>query len=97
MVMVLKFELVYFMQSFEFWFPNLNVELAQELEFTEDQIHQIRAENPNSLQDQSHALLKYWMDRGGDEATGRSPSRKHYLRICTAYTVCNGNGRNGFS
>ncbi|XP_072574822.1 uncharacterized protein [Paramormyrops kingsleyae] len=44
-------------------------ELAQELEFTEDQIHQIRAENPNSLQDQSHALLKYWMDRGGDEAT----------------------------
>ncbi|XP_048827075.1 LOW QUALITY PROTEIN: ankyrin-2-like [Brienomyrus brachyistius] len=44
-------------------------ELAQELEFTEDQIHQIRAENPNSLQDQSHALLKYWMNRGGDEAT----------------------------
>ncbi|PNI53601.1 ANK2 isoform 16, partial [Pan troglodytes] len=34
-------------------------ELARELDFTEEQIHQIRIENPNSLQDQSHALLKY--------------------------------------
>ncbi|XP_041076312.1 ankyrin-2-like isoform X12 [Polyodon spathula] len=44
-------------------------ELARELEFTEDQIHQIRIENPNSLLDQSHALLKYWMERAGKHAT----------------------------
>ncbi|KAJ8268874.1 hypothetical protein COCON_G00114810 [Conger conger] len=44
-------------------------ELAHELEFSEDQIHQIRSENPNSLQDQSHALLKYWMEREGKHAT----------------------------
>ncbi|KAK1175009.1 ankyrin-2-like isoform X6 [Acipenser oxyrinchus oxyrinchus] len=44
-------------------------ELARELEFTEDQIHQIRVENPNSLLDQSHALLKYWMERDGKHAT----------------------------
>ncbi|KAG8454047.1 hypothetical protein GDO86_000617 [Hymenochirus boettgeri] len=44
-------------------------ELARELDFTEEQIHQIRVENPNSLQDQSHALLKYWLERDGNSAT----------------------------
>ncbi|XP_034886198.1 ankyrin-2 isoform X7 [Mirounga leonina] len=44
-------------------------ELARELDFTEEQIHQIRIENPNSLQDQSHALLKYWLERDGRQAT----------------------------
>ncbi|XP_069048038.1 ankyrin-2 isoform X1 [Lepisosteus oculatus] len=44
-------------------------ELARELDFSEDQIHQIRIENPNSLLDQSHALLKYWMERDGKHAT----------------------------
>ncbi|XP_069487124.1 ankyrin-2 isoform X40 [Ambystoma mexicanum] len=44
-------------------------ELARELDFTEEQIHQIRVENPNSLQDQSHALLKYWLEREGKHAT----------------------------
>uniref|UniRef100_A0A670ZR44 Ankyrin 2 n=1 Tax=Pseudonaja textilis TaxID=8673 RepID=A0A670ZR44_PSETE len=44
--------------------------LARELDFTEEQIHQIRIENPNSLQDQSHALLKYWLERDGKHATG---------------------------
>lgn len=44
-------------------------ELARELDFTEEQIHQIRIENPNSLQDQSHALLKYWLERDGRHAT----------------------------
>ncbi|XP_041118623.1 ankyrin-2-like isoform X11 [Polyodon spathula] len=44
-------------------------ELARELEFTEDQINQIRVENPNSLLDQSYALLKYWMERDGKHAT----------------------------
>eukprot|EP00079_Xenopus_tropicalis_P037920 XP_017951691.1 PREDICTED: ankyrin-2 isoform X3 [Xenopus tropicalis] len=44
-------------------------ELAKELDFTEEQIQQIRVENPNSLQDQSHALLKYWLERDGKHAT----------------------------
>ncbi|XP_075716679.1 ankyrin-2 isoform X32 [Rhinoderma darwinii] len=47
-------------------------ELARELDFTEEQIHQIRVENPNSLQDQSHALLKYWLERDGKHATDSS-------------------------
>ncbi|XP_059026543.1 ankyrin-2 isoform X45 [Mustela lutreola] len=47
-------------------------ELARELDFTEEQIHQIRIENPNSLQDQSHALLKYWLERDGGQATDTS-------------------------
>ncbi|XP_053514083.1 ankyrin-2 isoform X7 [Artibeus jamaicensis] len=47
-------------------------ELARELDFTEEQIHQIRVENPNSLQDQSHALLKYWLERDGKLATDTS-------------------------
>ncbi|XP_076829658.1 ankyrin-2b isoform X6 [Brachyhypopomus gauderio] len=44
-------------------------ELARELEFGEEQINQIRAENPNSLQDQSHALLRLWTEREGTNAT----------------------------
>nr|XP_020019938.1 ankyrin-2 isoform X4 [Castor canadensis]XP_020019940.1 ankyrin-2 isoform X4 [Castor canadensis]XP_020019941.1 ankyrin-2 isoform X4 [Castor canadensis] len=47
-------------------------ELARELDFTEEQIHQIRIENPNSLQDQSYALLKYWLERDGKHATDTS-------------------------
>ncbi|XP_050973419.1 ankyrin-2 isoform X6 [Labeo rohita] len=44
-------------------------ELAKELEFNEDEIQQVRAENPNSLQEQSHALLQRWVDREGKHAT----------------------------
>ncbi|XP_071020688.1 mucin-16-like isoform X2 [Oncorhynchus clarkii lewisi] len=44
-------------------------ELARELEFSEERINLIRLENPNSLQDQSHALLKLWTDRDGKHAT----------------------------
>ncbi|XP_078259057.1 ankyrin-2-like isoform X32 [Rhinoraja longicauda] len=44
-------------------------ELARELDFSEEQIHQIRIENPNSLVDQSQALLKYWMERDGNGAS----------------------------
>ncbi|XP_051523161.1 ankyrin-2-like [Myxocyprinus asiaticus] len=44
-------------------------ELARELEFSEEQIGQIRNENPNSLQDQSHALIKLWKEREGKIAT----------------------------
>ncbi|XP_058496163.1 ankyrin-2-like [Solea solea] len=44
-------------------------ELARELEFSEDDIHLVRTENPNSLQDQSHALLQRWVEREGKHAT----------------------------
>nr|XP_046174801.1 ankyrin-2-like isoform X3 [Oncorhynchus gorbuscha] len=44
-------------------------ELARELEFSEERINLIRMENPNSLQDQSHALLKLWTGRDGKHAT----------------------------
>ncbi|XP_056156739.1 ankyrin-2b [Lampris incognitus] len=44
-------------------------ELARELDFSEERINLIRIENPNSLQDQSHALLELWADREGKHAT----------------------------
>ncbi|XP_026186409.1 ankyrin-2b isoform X7 [Mastacembelus armatus] len=44
-------------------------ELARELNFSEESINLIRIENPNSLQDQSHALLKLWAEREGKHAT----------------------------
>ncbi|KAK2860631.1 hypothetical protein Q7C36_004797 [Tachysurus vachellii] len=44
-------------------------ELARELEFDEEQVNQIRVKNPNSLQDQSHALIRLWTKREGTNAT----------------------------
>ncbi|XP_042368568.1 ankyrin-2b isoform X1 [Plectropomus leopardus] len=44
-------------------------ELARELDFSEERINLIRIENPNSLQDQSHALLKLWVEREGKHTT----------------------------
>nr|XP_057901935.1 ankyrin-2-like isoform X12 [Doryrhamphus excisus] len=44
-------------------------ELARELEFSEDDIQTVRSENPNSLQEQSHALLQRWVEREGKHAT----------------------------
>nr|XP_046236244.1 ankyrin-2b isoform X27 [Scatophagus argus] len=44
-------------------------ELARELDFSEERINLIRTDNPNSLQDQSHALLKLWAEREGKHAT----------------------------
>ncbi|XP_015258810.1 PREDICTED: ankyrin-2-like isoform X2 [Cyprinodon variegatus] len=44
-------------------------ELARELNFSEEKIHMIRTENPNSLQDQSRALLNLWTERDGQSAT----------------------------
>uniref|UniRef100_A0A9J8B0U7 Ankyrin 2 n=1 Tax=Cyprinus carpio carpio TaxID=630221 RepID=A0A9J8B0U7_CYPCA len=44
-------------------------ELAGELEFSELQINQIRNENPNSLQDQSHAFIRLWKGREGKNTT----------------------------
>lgn len=46
------------------------LELARELEFSEDDIKLVRTENPNSLQEQSHALLQRWVEREGKHATG---------------------------
>ncbi|XP_029942721.1 ankyrin-2b isoform X2 [Salarias fasciatus] len=43
-------------------------ELARELDFSEEKINLIRVENPNSLQDQSHALLKCWAEKEGPHA-----------------------------
>ncbi|KAG7498074.1 ankyrin-2 isoform X13 [Solea senegalensis] len=47
-------------------------ELARELDFSEERINLIRIENPNSLQDQSHALLKHWAEREGKHAAETS-------------------------
>ncbi|XP_068178721.1 ankyrin-3-like [Antennarius striatus] len=44
-------------------------ELARELEFNEDDIQILRTENPNSLQEQSHALLQHWVEQEGKYAT----------------------------
>ncbi|XP_035492829.2 ankyrin-2 isoform X3 [Scophthalmus maximus] len=44
-------------------------ELARELEFSEDDIQLVRTENPNSLQEQSHALLQRWVEREGKHTT----------------------------
>ncbi|XP_068447928.1 ankyrin-3 isoform X2 [Clinocottus analis] len=44
-------------------------ELARELEFSEVDIQLVRTENPNSLQEQSHALLQRWVEREGKHAT----------------------------
>ncbi|KAM9856983.1 uncharacterized protein ank2a [Aulostomus maculatus] len=44
-------------------------ELARELEFSEEDIQLVRSENPNSLQEQSHALLQRWVEREGKHAT----------------------------
>nr|XP_046268991.1 ankyrin-3-like isoform X3 [Scatophagus argus] len=44
-------------------------ELARELEFSDNDIQLVRTENPNSLQEQSHALLQRWVEREGKHAT----------------------------
>ncbi|XP_053306096.1 ankyrin-3 isoform X22 [Spea bombifrons] len=44
-------------------------ELARELNFSVDEINQIRVENPNSLTTQSFMLLKKWVVRDGKNAT----------------------------
>uniref|UniRef100_A0A665UFZ4 Ankyrin 2 n=1 Tax=Echeneis naucrates TaxID=173247 RepID=A0A665UFZ4_ECHNA len=48
------------------------MELARELDFSEERINLISTENPNSLQDQSHALLKLWAEGEGKRATEMS-------------------------
>uniref|UniRef100_A0A3Q1JH90 Ankyrin 2a, neuronal n=1 Tax=Anabas testudineus TaxID=64144 RepID=A0A3Q1JH90_ANATE len=56
-------------------------ELARELEFSEDDIQLVRTENPNSLQEQSHALLQHWVEREGKHATGTSHTVKLLTKI----------------
>uniref|UniRef100_A0A8C9TCC7 Ankyrin 2 n=1 Tax=Scleropages formosus TaxID=113540 RepID=A0A8C9TCC7_SCLFO len=51
-------------------------ELARELDFDEDEIQFIRVENPSSLQEQSHVLLKRWAEREGKHASGVNLTRK---------------------
>ncbi|XP_067278905.1 ankyrin-1 isoform X1 [Pseudorasbora parva] len=43
-------------------------ELARELQFSVDDINRMRVENPNSLLDQSLALLNLWVSREGKKA-----------------------------
>uniref|UniRef100_A0A671RU72 Ankyrin-3-like n=1 Tax=Sinocyclocheilus anshuiensis TaxID=1608454 RepID=A0A671RU72_9TELE len=49
-------------------------ELAREMEFSVDEINQIRVENPNSLTAQSFMLLKKWVSRDGKNATSKCAS-----------------------
>lgn len=53
-----------------FLLSSISSELARELEFSENDIQSVRTENPNSLQEQSHALLQRWVEREGKHATG---------------------------
>uniref|UniRef100_A0AAY4AYU1 Ankyrin 1 n=1 Tax=Denticeps clupeoides TaxID=299321 RepID=A0AAY4AYU1_9TELE len=46
-------------------------ELARELQFGVDDINRIRVENPNSLLDQSSALLNLWLGREGRRAKSK--------------------------
>lgn len=50
----------------------LHSELARELQFGVDDINRIRVENPNSLLDQSLALLNLWVAREGKRAKSMS-------------------------
>lgn len=43
-------------------------ELARELQLSVDDINKIRVENPNSLLEQSSALLNLWATREGKRA-----------------------------
>lgn len=45
-------------------------ELARELHFGVEDINRIRVENPNSLLEQSAALLNLWANREGRNAKG---------------------------
>ncbi|XP_027893602.1 ankyrin-2b isoform X19 [Xiphophorus couchianus] len=56
-------------------------ELARELEFSEEKINMIRTENPNSLQDQSHALLNLWTVTEGHSASAESTLIKRLTKI----------------
>uniref|UniRef100_A0A8C1RWA6 Ankyrin 2a, neuronal n=1 Tax=Cyprinus carpio TaxID=7962 RepID=A0A8C1RWA6_CYPCA len=60
-------------------------ELAKELEFNEDEIQRVRAEKPNSLQEQSHALLQHWVEREGKHATDTLIKRLTKINPCSCF------------
>lgn len=59
------------MSNYFFFSLSHTVELARELNFSVDEINQIRVENPNSLIAQSFMLLKKWVIRDGKNATSK--------------------------
>uniref|UniRef100_A0A4W3HW03 Ankyrin 1, erythrocytic a n=1 Tax=Callorhinchus milii TaxID=7868 RepID=A0A4W3HW03_CALMI len=59
-------------------------ELARELQFSVDDINKIRVENPNSLLEQSAALLNLWAGHEGKRAKSKSTS----TTICTLHSEC---------
>lgn len=61
-------------------FHSLPTELARELQFSVEDINRIRVENPNSLLDQSTALLTLWVDREGENAKSQYHSANHLAR-----------------
>lgn len=52
-------------------FGSLLAELARELQFSVEDINRIRVENPNSLLEQSVALLNLWVIREGKNANSQ--------------------------
>lgn len=63
------------------YFTVLLAELARELQFGVDDINRIRVENPNSLLDQSSALLNLWASREGKRAKSTSNTTVYLLQI----------------
>lgn len=64
-------ELLLLLFFFFFFLSFCFIELARELNFSVDEINQIRVENPNSLIAQSFMLLKKWVTRDGKNATSK--------------------------
>uniref|UniRef100_A0A8C3A0G1 Ankyrin 1 n=1 Tax=Cyclopterus lumpus TaxID=8103 RepID=A0A8C3A0G1_CYCLU len=58
----------YFLQFRDLHLLNFYTELARELQLSVDDINKIRVENPNSLLEQSSALLNLWATREGKRA-----------------------------
>lgn len=61
-------------------------ELARELQFGVDDINRIRVENPNSLLDQSSALLNLWVSREGKRAKSKT-NTMFFLKLTTKPNV----------
>uniref|UniRef100_A0AAQ4QIG6 Ankyrin 1, erythrocytic b n=1 Tax=Gasterosteus aculeatus aculeatus TaxID=481459 RepID=A0AAQ4QIG6_GASAC len=60
--------------------------LARELQFGVDDINRIRVENPNSLLEQSSALLNLWASREGKRAKSKSHTGA-YLQVCCYFNT----------
>uniref|UniRef100_A0A8C2ZP38 Ankyrin 1 n=1 Tax=Cyclopterus lumpus TaxID=8103 RepID=A0A8C2ZP38_CYCLU len=61
----------YFLQFRDLHLLNFYTELARELQLSVDDINKIRVENPNSLLEQSSALLNLWATREGKRAKSK--------------------------